>query len=101
MITYERSTLDEQRKVYWAGRSSRNDLGRGVDFQGKLVIGSILETKASSLLEFFPGLRGSLFVTFEEGTWAAWLYDLLKPHVTEVLVCNPGKIPLLKQGQHE
>jgi hypothetical protein len=27
---------------------------------------------------------GSLFVTFEEGTWAAWLYDLLKPHVTEL-----------------
>jgi hypothetical protein len=23
-----------------------------------------------------------LRVTFEEGTWAAWLYDLLKPHVT-------------------
>jgi hypothetical protein len=39
------------------------------------------------------GLRGSLFVTFEEGTWAAWLYDLLKPHVTEVMVCNPRKIP--------
>jgi hypothetical protein len=39
-----------------------------------------------------------LFVTFEEGTWAAWLYDLLKPHVTEVLVCNPRKIPLLKHG---
>jgi hypothetical protein len=30
-------------------------------------------------------------VTFEEGTWAAWLYDLLKPHVTEVLVCNTRK----------
>src|SRR5207247_10988539 len=59
---------------------------------------SILETKASTLLEFLAGLRGSLFVTFEEGTWAAWLYDLLKPHVTEVLVCNPRKIPLLKQG---
>lgn len=27
-----------------------------------------------------------------------WLYDLLKPHVTEVLVCNPRNIPLLKQG---
>jgi len=26
------------------------------------------------------------------------LYDLLKPHVTEVLVCNPRKIPLQKQG---
>jgi hypothetical protein len=57
-----------------------------------------LETKASTILEFLAGLRGSLFVTFEEGTWAAWLYDLLKPHVTEVLVCNPRKIPLLKQG---
>ena len=69
-----------------------------VDSQGKVVMESILETKASTLLEFLAGLRGSLFVTFEEGTWAAWLYDLLKPHVTEVLVCNPRKIPLLKHG---
>ncbi len=68
------------------------------DSQGKLVMESILETKASTILEFLAGLRGSLFVTFEEGTWAAWLYDLLKPHVTEVLVCNPRKIPLHKQG---
>jgi transposase len=37
-------------------------------------------------------------VTFEEGTWAAWLYDLLKPHVSEVVVCNPRKNALLKQG---
>src|ERR1700740_3859698 len=69
-----------------------------MDSQGQGVRESILETKASTLLEFFGGLRGSLFVTFEEGTWAAWLYDLLKPHVTEVLVCNPRKIPLLKKG---
>jgi len=39
-----------------------------------------------------------LRVTFEEGTWAAWLYDLLKPHVTEVVVCNPRKAALLKDG---
>ena len=69
-----------------------------MDSQGKVVMESILETKASTLLEFFAGLRGSLFVTFEEGTWAAWLYDLLKPHVTEVLVCNPRKNALLKHG---
>jgi len=37
-------------------------------------------------------------VTFEEGTCAAWLHDLLKPHVTEVLVCNPRKNALLKVG---
>jgi transposase len=39
-----------------------------------------------------------LRVTFEEGTWPAWLYDLLKPHVTESVVCNPRKIALLKDG---
>ena len=60
-----------------------------VDSQGKLVMESILETKASTILEFLAGLRGALFVTFEEGTWAAWLYELLKPHVAHLIVCNP------------
>ena len=65
---------------------------------GKLVMESILETKASTILEFIRGLRGSLHVTFEEGTWAASLYDLLKPHVTKVVVCNPRRNALLKEG---
>jgi transposase len=65
---------------------------------GKVVMESILETKASTVLQFICGLRGNLLVTFEEGTWAAWLYDLLKPHVTKVTVCNPRKNALLKSG---
>ncbi len=65
---------------------------------GKLVMETIIETKASTVLEFVQGLRGSLHVTFEEGAWAAWLYDLLKPHVTKVLACNPRKNALLKVG---
>src|SRR5258707_10913527 len=69
-----------------------------MDSRGKLVMESILETKAATILEFFAGLRGTLFVTFEEGAWAAWLYDLLKPHVAKVLVCNPRKNALLKHG---
>jgi transposase len=35
---------------------------------------------------------------FEEGTWAAWLSDLLKPHVAKLVVCNPRKNALLKHG---
>src|SRR5271167_508605 len=66
--------------------------------EGKVVMESIIETKASTILQFIQGLRGDLHVTFEEGTWATWLYDLLKPHVTEVVVCNPRKIALLKDG---
>src|SRR6202162_6618496 len=65
---------------------------------GKIVMECVIETKASVILEFIDGLRGDLQVTFEEGTWAAGLYDLLKPHVTELVVCNPRKNALLKEG---
>ena len=65
---------------------------------GKLVMESVIETKANTILQFIHGLRGDLHVTFEEGTWAAWLYDLLKPHVTKVVVCNPRKNALLKEA---
>src|SRR3981189_3740498 len=69
-----------------------------LNFAGKLVMECVIETKASTLLQFIHGLRGDLHLTFEEGTWAGWLYDLLKPHVTELVVCNPRKIALLKDG---
>ena len=69
-----------------------------LDSVGKRVMESIVETKAATILQFIEGLRGSLHVTFEEGTWGSWLYDLLKPHVTKVVVCNPRKNALLKDG---
>ena len=50
-----------------------------LDSAGKLVLEAILETKAETILQFIHGLRSSLHVTFEEGTCAAWLHDLLKP----------------------
>jgi hypothetical protein len=65
---------------------------------GKLVMESIVETKASTLLDFLHGLRGELHVTLEEGTWAAWLYDVLRPHVADIVVCNPRRNALLKEG---
>src|ERR1700693_4441918 len=69
-----------------------------LDSTGKLLMESILETKAATILQFVDGLRGSVHVTFEEGTCAAWLHDLLKPHVANVLVCDPRKNALLKSG---
>jgi transposase len=69
-----------------------------LDSAGKLVMESILETKAATILQFIQGLRGSLYVTFEEGTCATWLYDLLAPQVSRVVVCNPRKNALLKGG---
>jgi hypothetical protein len=69
-----------------------------LDSRGKLIMESILETKAATILEFLQGLHGSLSVTFEGGTSAAWLHNLLKPHVTRLVVCDPRKNALLKDG---
>src|SRR6201988_2838765 len=69
-----------------------------LDSGGKVVMEAILETKAETILEFLRGLRGSLHVTFEEGTWAAWLHELLQSQVTRVVVCDPRKNALLKAG---
>ena len=55
---------------------------------GKIVMECVIETKASTILQFFRGLRGDLHVTFEEGTSAAWLYDLIQPHVAQIVVCD-------------
>ena len=67
-----------------------------LDTAGNLMMEAILETKTETILQFIRGLHGSLHVTFEEGTWAAWLHDLLKPHVTEVVVCDTRKTGLGK-----
>ena len=65
---------------------------------GKIVMECVIETKTSTILQFFDGLRGDVQATFEEGTWAAWLHDLLKPHVGKLVVCDPRRNALLLDG---
>ena len=69
-----------------------------LDVAGKLIMESVIETKSSTILELMHGLRGDLHVTFEEGTWAAWLYDLLKLQVAKIVVCDPRRNALPKEG---
>lgn len=69
-----------------------------LDSEGKLVMQCVLATQASAILDFFQGQRGTLHVTFEEGTHSAWLYDLLVRRVAKLVVCNPRKNALLKAG---
>jgi hypothetical protein len=70
-----------------------------MDGSGKLIMECLLETQAATIVEFIRGLHGTLSLTFEEGTAAAWLHDLLKPHVSrlvqivhkgDVIKCLPG-----------
>ena len=59
---------------------------------GKVLVEAIIETKAAAILDFIKGQRGTIHVALEEGTHAAWLYDLIRPHVANVVVCDPRKV---------
>src|ERR1700730_17949560 len=65
---------------------------------GKLVMESVIETKASSIQQCLHGLRGEQHVTLEAGNWSAGLYDVLEPQVQHIVVCNPRRNALLKEG---
>src|SRR5258708_12510548 len=64
-----------------------------VSEKGALLLETVLEAREKCIVEFMQRWSGEAHVTFEEGTWASWLYELLQPHAERVLVCNPRKIP--------
>jgi transposase len=66
--------------------------------EGKLVMQSVIATNAVAVLDFVRGLRGTIQLAFEEGTYSTWLYDVLVRCVARLVVCNPRKIALLKSG---
>jgi transposase len=46
----------------------------------------VVETNGRTLVDAVKGIGGRVHVCLEEGTQSAWLYELLKPHVAEVVV---------------
>lgn len=68
------------------------------DETGALISEAVMQTKAETVLGFVKSLSGEIQLTFEEGTQAAWLYDLLRPHVASCIVCDPRKNKLLEEG---
>jgi hypothetical protein len=67
-----------------------------LDSDGRSAMEAILETKAETILPFVSGLRGSLHLTFEEGTCAAWLHadrlDARNWRISCAGDCFPGSI---------
>ena len=55
---------------------------------GRVIGHCILPTETAAITEFFGSLRGTIHVTFEEGTQAQWLHDLITPLVARVIVCD-------------
>jgi hypothetical protein len=56
---------------------------------GKRVASQLLETSASSLINAIKTVPGTRRLILEEGTQSAWLSEVLRPHVQEVVVTSP------------
>jgi len=69
-----------------------------LDSEGKLLMQSVLATRAAAILDFIAGIKGPLHITFEAGSHSAWLYDLLVRRVAKLVVCDARKNALLKSG---
>jgi transposase len=65
---------------------------------GKEIMELVVETGAETVRNFLKSLRGNVSVTFEEGTQAAWLHDVIRPLVSKVIVCDPRRNKLLLEG---
>lgn len=61
------------------------------DGRGKVIQETVLPTNEAAIVGWVKEQRGTLHVTVEEGTWAAWLYELLVGRVARVVVCDPRK----------
>ena len=62
-----------------------------VNQRGKLISETIVDTSFTTIIDFIKSQRGTIWATFEEGTQANWLYDIIEPHVAKLIVCDPRK----------
>jgi transposase len=69
-----------------------------LDAEGKLVLETVVATEAAAMIRLVQSLSGTLQVTFEETTQAAWLYEVLRAWASEVIVCDPRRNKLLEEG---
>jgi transposase len=58
---------------------------------GRQITERIVETNGRSLVEAVRDVPVRRHLCFEEGSQSAWLYELLEPHVDEIVVVRPEK----------
>lgn len=58
------------------------------DDSTRVIARTVVPTAAAPLVAYLRQLRGAVHVALEEGTQAQWLYDVLRPVVDRVVVCD-------------
>jgi len=62
------------------------------DSSGRVVAEGVVETSADTLVSLTLSISGRVSLTLEECTQAHWLYELMSPLVSRVVVCDPSKL---------
>ena len=57
-----------------------------LDASGKQIRRDVVETNGRALVGYLQSLAGNLHLCIEEGEWSQWLYEILSPHVAELVV---------------
>ncbi len=55
---------------------------------GRRIRHDVVETNGAALVAYLKGLSGQKHLCLEEGTQSAWLYEILSPHVDEIVVAS-------------
>jgi len=69
-----------------------------LDANGNVLLETVVATEAAAIIRLIRSLSAPLHVTFEETTQAAWLYEVIRSFVAEVIVCDPRHNKLLAEG---
>jgi len=64
---------------------------------GKRGRRDLVETNGQILVRYVEQLSGRLHLCVEECTWSDWLYELLEPHVAELVVYQNQRTPGAKR----
>lgn len=59
------------------------------DEVGRELDNTTIETNGRLLVNYIRGIEGVKKLTFEECELSNWLYEILRPEVEELIVCNP------------
>lgn len=68
---------------------------------GKRLQVEVIETEGEALVRWVRGVVGQRHLCFEEGTQSAWLYELIEPHVQELLVIAPVRRDGVKNDEQD
>ncbi len=58
---------------------------------GRKLRQDVVETNGAALVQYVRNIPGRKHLCLEEGTHSAWLYEILSPHVEEIVVVGIGK----------